>query len=81
MKQIGGLYMDLTSLPPELLLAQGIFCILFVWLLKFTMTESKERENKLYTQIERQNETQDKIVGSLERLEKDVIDIKNKENN
>lgn len=42
------------------------------------MTESKEREDRLYQQIERQNETQDKIVSSLERLEKDVMDIKNK---
>ncbi|OAH52924.1 MULTISPECIES: BhlA/UviB family holin-like peptide [Bacillaceae] len=69
--------MDLTQLPPEMWV-QGIFCILFVWLLKKVMDESVIRENKLYTQIERQNETQDKIVGSLERLEKDVYDIKNK---
>lgn len=69
--------MELQSLPPEIL-AQGIFAILFVWLLRFVMTEAKERETKLYEQIERQNETQDKIVKSLIRLEKDVADIKNK---
>ncbi len=67
--------LDLQSLPPELWL-QGIFCALFVWLLRFVMTESKEREDRLYAQIERQNETQDKIVSSLERLEKDVMEIK-----
>lgn len=69
--------MDLQSLPPEIL-AQGVFAILFVWLLRFVMTEAKEREAKLYEQIERQNETQDKIVKSLIRLEKDVAEIKNK---
>lgn len=69
--------MDLQSLPPEIL-AQGVFAILFVWLLRFVMIEAKERETKLYEQIERQNETQDKIVKSLIRLEKDVAEIKNK---
>ncbi|WP_269765894.1 BhlA/UviB family holin-like peptide [Domibacillus aminovorans] len=54
-----------------------MFCALFVWLLQFQMTESKERENKLTVQIDKQNETQDKIVSSLERLEKDIMDIKN----
>ncbi|MEK4030769.1 BhlA/UviB family holin-like peptide [Pseudobacillus sp. FSL P4-0506] len=69
--------MDFTNLPPELWV-QGIFCALFVWLLRFTMTESKEREGKLMAQIEKQNATNEKIVTSLQRLEKDVLDIKNK---
>ncbi|OKL36922.1 BhlA/UviB family holin-like peptide [Domibacillus mangrovi] len=70
--------MDLTQLPVELWV-QGVFCVLFVWLLRIQMAESKERENKLMAQIERQNETQDKIVCSLERLEKDINEIKNNE--
>ncbi|OLN22901.1 holin [Domibacillus antri] len=69
--------MDFSQLPPEMWV-QGIFCALFCWLLKFTMTESKEREAKLMTQIEKQNETNEKIVSSLNRLEKDVMDIKTK---
>ncbi|MED0665301.1 BhlA/UviB family holin-like peptide [Bacillus badius] len=70
--------MDFTNLPPEMILTQGIFCALFIWLLRFVMTESKEREGKLMAQIEKQNATNEKIVTSLERLEKDVFDIKNK---
>ncbi|MGG3450674.1 BhlA/UviB family holin-like peptide [Domibacillus aminovorans] len=70
--------MDLTQLPAELW-AQGVFGVLFVWLLRIQMAESKERENKLMAQIERQNETQDKIVCSLERLEKDIYEIKSNE--
>ncbi|OAH57748.1 holin [Domibacillus aminovorans] len=70
--------MDLTQLPAEFW-AQGVFGVLFVWLLRIQMAESKERENKLMAQIERQNETQDKIVCSLERLEKDIYEIKSNE--
>lgn len=69
--------MDFTQLPPEMWV-QGIFCILFVWLLKFTMSESKDREAKLMAQIEKQNNTNEKIVSSLQSLEKDIADIKAK---
>ncbi|MFC0235661.1 BhlA/UviB family holin-like peptide [Fictibacillus phosphorivorans] len=68
--------MDLTAIPLEQFASQGLFAILFVWLLIDTRKESKERETKLTGQIEKQNENMDRIVQSIERLEEKVSQIK-----
>lgn len=64
--------MDLTSIPIEQFMSNGIFAILFVWLLHDTRKESKEREQKLIEQIEKQNEAQERIVQAIERIEKKI---------
>ncbi|SDC80356.1 BhlA holin family protein [Terribacillus halophilus] len=69
--------MDLTTIPLDTWVGQGIFCVLFVWMLMTTMKESRQREDKLLNQIEKQNAAQEKIVSSLERLELQIQDIKN----
>jgi predicted type IV restriction endonuclease len=67
--------MDLTTIPVEMIASQGIFAVLFVWLFIDTRKESKHREEKLTAQIEKQNEAQDRIVLSIERLEQKVSSI------
>lgn len=39
--------MDIGGIPLELLVSQGIFAILFVWLFFDSRKEAKERENRL----------------------------------
>jgi predicted type IV restriction endonuclease len=64
--------MDLTSIPIEQFVSNGVFAILFVWLLIDTRKESKEREQKLLAQIEKQNEAQQRIVEAIERIEQKI---------
>lgn len=68
--------MDLSQIPIELWLSQGVFCLLFVWLFADTRKEAKTREERLSAQIDRQNEAQTKIVQSLERLESQISNLK-----
>ena len=68
--------MDLTSIPIDQLISNGIFAILFIWLLVNQQKDSKEREFRLSSQIEKQNEAQLKIVESLERLEAQITTLK-----
>ena len=70
------LTLDLTTIPLDQFAQQGIFALLFVWLLFDTRKESKVREDKLTAQIEKQNEAQDRIVQSLERLETQIQNLK-----
>lgn len=68
--------MDLTQVPVDVWLSQGLFALLFVWLLIDTRKEAKSREDKLTAQIEKQNIAQEKIVQSLERLEMQISQLK-----
>jgi len=68
--------MDIASIPLETWLGQGVFAVLFVWLLFDTRKEAKRREEQLTIQIERQNESQNKIVSSLERLESQLHNLR-----
>ncbi|PAE12460.1 holin [Niallia circulans] len=68
--------MDLTSIPIDQLVSNGIFAVLFIWLLVNQQKDSRERESRLTTQIEKQNEAQDRIVQSLERLETQISQLK-----
>lgn len=64
--------MDLTSIPIEQFVSNGVFAVLFVWLLYDTRKEAKEREQKLIEQIEKQNEAQQRIVEAIERIEQKI---------
>lgn len=68
--------MDLTSLPIDQLIQNGIFACLFIWLLVNQQKDSKEREQQLIQQVNKQNEAMEKIVVSLERLEQQVSNLK-----
>jgi len=64
--------MDLTQISIEQFASNGVFALLFVWLLVDTRKESKQREEKLIQQIEKQNEAQERIVKAIERLEQKI---------
>lgn len=64
--------MNLTQIPIEQFASNGVFALLFVWLLVDTRKESKQREEKLIQQIEKQNEAQERIVQAIERLEQKI---------
>ncbi|CUB09208.1 hypothetical protein BN2127_JRS1_00992 [Bacillus cereus] len=58
-------------------LKEGIFALLFVWLLVDTKQESKAREEKLYNFLDGMKEEFAKLVYNYESLSNDVEDIKN----
>lgn len=64
--------MDISSIPLEQLISNGVFAVLFVWLLIDTRREAKEREQKLIEQIEKQNVAQQRIVEAIERIEQKI---------
>ena len=71
----GLLEMDIT----QYLITQGPFAVLFCWLLFYVMKTSKERESKLYDQIESQNEVlgkfsekYDVVIEKLDKIESKV---------
>lgn len=68
--------MDLTQIPLDIWISQGVFAILFIWLLIDTRKEAKNREDKLSVQIDKQNESMGRIVQSLERLEQQISSLK-----
>ncbi|WP_117017548.1 BhlA/UviB family holin-like peptide [Aeribacillus pallidus] len=72
--------MDLTQIPIDFWMSQGVFALLFVWLLHDTRKEAKEREQKLLIQIEKQNEAQERIVQAIERIEKKIENMEVKLN-
>lgn len=68
--------MDISQVPIDVWLSQGIFALLFVWLLFDTRKEAKAREEKLSQQIDKQNESMEKIVLSLQGLEQQISTLK-----
>jgi len=68
--------MELGGLPLEIIISNGIFAILFVWLMIDSRNEAKIRETRLNEQIDKQNETQKRIILSLERLDQQVTNFK-----
>lgn len=68
--------MDISQVPIDTWLSNGIFALLFVWLLFDTRKEAKAREEKLSQQIDKQNESMEKIVISLQGLEQQISNLK-----
>lgn len=64
--------MDLGGIPIGQFASQGAFGLLFVYLLYTTQKDSKERENRLYNQIEKQNISQSRIIETVERIEQSI---------
>ena len=52
----------------KMLISQGIFAVLFVWLLYDTRKEAKAREEKLMAQIEKSEEAHAQIIHAIETL-------------
>ncbi len=65
--------MDL--LKPEIMqmiLSQGIFAVLFIWLLMSERKDSKEREEKLMVQLEKNSAVYENVIQAVNGL-KDLI--------
>ena len=65
--------MDL--LKPEIMqmiLSQGIFAVLFIWLLMSERKDSKEREEKLMVQLEKNSAVYENDIQAVNSL-KDLI--------
>ena len=65
--------MDLLN--PEIfkmILSQGIFAILFVWLLLSERKDSKDRENRLMESIEKNSTVYENVISAVNSL-KDLI--------
>lgn len=61
----------MDTLSPDMLkmvISQGIFAVLFVWLLYDTRKESKAREEKLMAHIEKSEEAHTQIIHAIEIL-------------
>ncbi|WP_394175609.1 BhlA/UviB family holin-like peptide [Guptibacillus hwajinpoensis] len=63
------------NLDPEiikLIVTQGIFAVLFVWLFFDTRREAKEREEKLMTALDKSTDSYKGIVDSVDKLEEKI---------
>jgi len=58
----------MTELPMEMIVSQGIFAVLFVWLFFSTRAESKERELRLMTHLEKTTNTLDTLSTRMENV-------------
>lgn len=54
------------------IITQGVFCVLFVWLLMDTRKDSKERESKYQQTIDKLASS----LGTIEEIKDDIDDIK-----
>ena len=61
--------MNLDTEIIKMVITQGIFCALFVWLFYDTRKESKEREDKLMTYLEKTEEAHGLILTAINELE------------
>lgn len=60
----------------DLGLKDGIFAIMFLWLLSSQMKASTAREEKLYSFLSEIKTQFGNLVGSYERLSRDVTEIR-----
>lgn len=68
------------ELPLDQIVSQGIFAILFVWLLYNSQKDSKERELKLMTHLEKTTNTLELITNRIETINTRVESIDNRLN-
>ncbi len=63
--------MDLQALL-ELVMGQGVFAALFIWLFFTYQKESREREERLMSIVDSQAEKLEKISLTLEKISEDM---------
>ena len=66
--------MELTS--PEVLkmiISQGIFAVLFVYMLLTERKDSKEREEKLMVQLEKSNDVYENVIDAVNSLKETIL--------
>ena len=70
--------MDLQALT-ELVMGQGVFAALFIWLFFTYQKESREREERLMSIVDSQSERLEKISVTLEKISEDIKSSNNKQ--
>lgn len=60
----------------ELMMGQGVFAALFIWLFFTYQKESKEREERLMSIVDSQAERLEKISQTLEKISEDIQSVK-----
>lgn len=68
--------MDLQALL-ELVMGQGVFAALFIWLFFTYQKESREREERLMSIVDSQAEKLEKISLTLEKISQDIQAVTN----
>ena len=68
---------DLNSIW-NMVIQNGVFACLFVWLLWDTKKDSRNREERLLNHIERQGQALDKITDTIERMDIRLTNIEEK---
>ncbi|GIO22492.1 BhlA/UviB family holin-like peptide [Oceanobacillus sp. J11TS1] len=67
--------MDITAIPIENWLQQGIFALLFVWLLFNQQKDSKAREERLMEHLNKTTDTLDTLSQRMENVSTKVDHI------
>lgn len=62
----------------EMVMQQGVWCALFVYLFISSQKKSDEREKQLMTLINSQGDKLERIAITLDKLNDDVEDLKTK---
>lgn len=60
----------------EMVMGQGIFAALFIWLFFTYQKESREREERLMSIVDSQSERLEKISATLEKIADDLNEVK-----
>lgn len=68
---------DLSALG-NLLIENGVFAVLFGWLLFDTRREAKAREERLMSHIEKQEDALGKVTDTIERMDTRLSNIEDK---
>ncbi|MBP3447533.1 MAG: hypothetical protein J6K51_00750 [Clostridia bacterium] len=66
--------MELNTLV-EMVMGQGVFAALFIWLFFTYQKESREREERLMSIVDSQGERLEKISATLEKIADDFQSI------
>ncbi|CDX03339.1 Protein of unknown function (DUF2762) [Desulfitobacterium hafniense] len=65
--------MDLSAELVNQVLGQGIFAVLFVWLLMSERKNSQAREDKLMLQLEKSNDVYTNVIEAVDALKETII--------
>ncbi|MBS3679951.1 holin [Ornithinibacillus massiliensis] len=68
----------LSQVPFDMLLSQGIFAILFIWLFLDSRKDSKTREDRLMAHVEKTTDTLDTLSQRMENVSVKVDNIDNR---
>lgn len=66
------------QIPLEMLATQGIFAVLFCWLLFNSQKDSKDREVRLMLHLEKTTETLENLTNKMGNIEGKVDNIDNR---